>query len=278
MFKAGDAKKNMYFKTDAEIELIRVSCLVVCKVLEEVGKMLRPGITGRQLDTMAEALIRDHGGIPAFKGYRDFPDTLCISVNEQVVHGIPSNTEFKDGDVVSVDCGVILNGFVGDAAYTFAIGGVPPRVIDLLRATNTSLYKGIEQAVHGKRIGDIGWAIQNYCEKVHPYGVVRDLVGHGVGKDLHEDPEVPNHGKRGNGVVLRDGLVIAIEPMVNMGTKDVRQAADNWTIVTRDGKPSAHYEHTIAIRKGRADILSDHTKIVEAVKNNSELVEISIKK
>jgi methionyl aminopeptidase len=277
MFKAGDAKKNMYFKTDAEIELLRQSCLLVCKVLAQVGSTLKPGMTGRQLDAAAETLIRDHGAVPAFKGYRDFPDTLCISINEQVVHGIPSDYEFRDGDVVSVDCGTILNGFVGDAAYTFAIGNVKPATMELLHVTNTSLYKGIEQAVHGKRIGDIGWAIQTYCEKVHPYGVVRDLVGHGVGKDLHEDPEVPNHGRRGTGVFLRDGLVIAIEPMVNMGTKDVRQAADNWTIVTRDGKPSAHYEHSIAIRKGKADILSDHKMIEAAIKNNSELMQISIK-
>ncbi len=277
MFQSSE-KREIYYKTDSEIELIRESCLLVSKTLAYVATLIQPGVTSKFIDSKAEEFIRDNGAVPAFKGYRDFPATLCISLNEAVVHGIPSNYEIKENDVISVDCGTFMNGYFGDAAYTFALSGVTPSVLDLLNVTNTSLYKGIEQATVGKRIGDIGFAIFEYCEKKNKYGVVRDLTGHGIGKSLHEDPDVPNHGKRGNGIVLRDGLVIAIEPMINLGTKEVMGIGDGWTIITSDKKPSAHFEHTIAIRKGKkADILSDHSFIEEAVKKNANLLEISIK-
>ncbi len=268
-------KRVIIYKTQDEIECIRESCLMVCKTLAEVAKILRPGITGLELDKVAETFINDNNALPSFKGYGGFPASLCISINEQVVHGIPSNYEFKDGDVVSVDCGVYLNNFHGDAAYTFAIGNVDPMTMHLLQVTKASLYKGIEQVVEGKRVGDISHAIQDYTERKHGYGVVRELVGHGVGRDLHEAPEVPNFGKRGQGPTLRSGLVIAIEPMINLGRKDVQTLSDNWTIVTRDRKPSAHFEHTVAVRKNSPDILSDHSFIELAIKNNTELVAVS---
>jgi methionyl aminopeptidase len=269
--------RQVIYKTDEEIELIRESCLLVCKTLTHVATRLRAGITGLEIDKEAEELIRDHNAVPSFKGYGGFPAALCVSINDQVVHGIPTIREFKDGDIVSVDCGVYLNGFHGDAAYTFAIGNVKPDTLDLLRATKTSLYKAIEQVAEGKRLGDIGFAIQEYLERKHRYGVVRDLVGHGIGRDLHEAPEVPHHGKRGQGPVLKSGLVIAIEPMVNLGKKEVKVLGDQWTVVSVDRKPSAHYEHTVAVRKKGADILSNHSFIEEAIKNNSELLEILIK-
>jgi methionyl aminopeptidase len=259
----------IFYKTDEEIELIRQSCLVVSKVLTLVGEMIRPGITGDVIDKAAEALIRDHGGIPSFKGYNGFPATLCVSVNECVVHGIPTKEqEFKDGDVVSVDCGVFLNDFHGDAAYTFALGEVDAEVMKLLKVTRESLYKGIDQAVAGKRLGDISFAIQHYAEREYRYGVVRELVGHGVGHNLHEAPEVANYGKRGSGPILKEGLVIAIEPMINLGKKEVKTARDGWTVLTKDKKPSAHYEHTVAIRKDKADVLSNHTGIEAAILKN----------
>ncbi|MBI5915332.1 MAG: type I methionyl aminopeptidase [Bacteroidetes bacterium] len=273
----------IFYKTDEEIELIREACLLVCKVLAHVGANIRPGMRGEQLDREAEQIIRDHRATPAFKGYiaagstEEFPSTLCISINEVVVHGIPSNEEFKDGDIVSVDCGVLLDGYHGDAAYTFALGDVDEKTMELLRVTKTSLYKGIEQAVHGKRIGDIGFAIQSYTERGFGYSVVRELVGHGVGKSLHEDPEVANYGKRGNGTLMREGLVIAIEPMINLGRKDIKQGKDGWTIFAADRKPSAHYEHTVAVQKTHADILSDHGPIEEAVTRNSELKTVEAK-
>ncbi|MCB0642018.1 MAG: type I methionyl aminopeptidase [Phaeodactylibacter sp.] len=261
----------MYFKTSEEIELIRESCLLVCKALSHVGSILKPGVTGEQIDREAEALIRDHGAVPAFKGYRGFPATLCVSPNEQVVHGIPSNKEFQDGDVVSVDCGVLLNGYYGDSAYTFAIGDVDQTVMDLLSVTNTSLYKAIEVAVAGKRVGDIGYAVQEYVERKHRYGIVRELVGHGIGKNLHEEPEVPNYGKRGRGPKLQEGLVIAIEPMVNLGRKEVLHLQDGWTVISKDRQPSAHFEHSIAVGQNQADILSDHSLIEAAIEKNPEL-------
>ena len=267
----------IYYKTDEEIELIRESCLLVSKTLAHVASMIKPGLTGEQIDKEAETFIRDHKAKPGFKGYQDFPATLCISVNEGVVHGIPTQDAFKDGDVVSVDCGSYLNGFYGDSAFTFALGNVPDETMELLCVTNESLYRGIEKAVSGMRIGDIGFAIQQYAEKEHKYGVVRELVGHGIGRNLHEAPEVPNFGKRGRGTKLEEGLVIAIEPMVNLGRKEVRKSNDGWTIITIDNKPSAHYEHTIAVRKNKADILSNHTFIHEAIKNNEEVKEISRK-
>ena len=267
----------VFYKTDEEVELIRESCLLVCKTLALVGSMIRPGINGKIIDQRAEEFIRDHQAEPGFKGYQDFPSTLCISVNEAVVHGIPSNKEFQDGDIVSVDCGTYMNGYFGDAAYTFALGDVPEEVMELLRVTKTSLHKGIAHAVVGKRLGDIGFAIQEYCEREHPYGVVRELVGHGIGKDLHESPEVPNYGRRGKGAILKDGLVIAIEPMINLGRKEVSQSNDGWTVCTKDKTPSAHYEHTVVVRKKKADILSNHIIIEKAIKDNNEIREVSLK-
>ncbi len=271
-------KKSIFLKTDEEVELIRQNCLLVSRTLELVAKLLKPGVTGSHIDSKAEEFIRTNNAIPGFKGYGGFPSTLCISVNDSVVHGIPSDIEFRDGDIVSVDCGVINHGFYGDAAYTFAIGEISENIMQLLVATRQSLYKGIESAIIGNRIGDIGYAVQKHTEKLYGYGVVRELVGHGLGRELHEAPEVPNYGRRGKGVLLKDGLVIAIEPMVNLGKKEVKQSKDGWTILTKDGTPSAHYEHTVVVRKEKADILSDHSFLEEAIKNNPELVEISLKK
>jgi methionyl aminopeptidase len=269
--------KRIFYKTDAEVELMRQSNLLVSRTLAYVGTLLKPGITGAEIDKAAETFIRDHKGRPAFKGYHGFPATLCVSFNEIVVHGIPNKRAFKETDVVSVDCGVELEGFYGDAAFTFAFTEVTEPVMELLRVTYASLYKGIEQAVAGNRIGDISFAIQDYCERQHKYGVVRDLVGHGVGRSLHEDPEVPNFGKRGRGPVMRDGLTIAIEPMINLGVKEVFQDNDGWTIYTQDRKPSAHFEHSVVVRKNKADILSDHSFVLEAIKNNPALREVSPK-
>jgi len=279
LFGTGKEGKQVFYKTKDEIEMIRQSCLLVCKTLAHVGSILRPGITGKEIDDSAETFIRDHKARPAFKGYGRnpenlFPSSLCVSYNDIVVHGIPANREFKEGDIVSVDCGVEMEGFYGDAAFTFALNGVEDEVMELLRTTYASLYIGIEQAVHGKRVQDISSAVQEYCERKHRYSIVRELVGHGLGRSLHEDPEVPNYGKRGKGMVLREGLVIAIEPMVNLGHKEVVQMNDGWTIHTRDRKPSAHFEHSVAIQKNKADILSDHSYILNEIKNNSELMEV----
>lgn len=271
---AVEKKKDVIYKTDAEIELIRTNCLLVSKALTLVAELIGPGVSGRMIDEQAEQLIRDHGGLPGFKGLYDFPATLCVSSNEQVVHGIPYDKEFKDGDIVSVDCGVYMNDYYGDAAYTFCIGDVDERVMELCRITKASLYRGIEQAIVGKRIGDIGFAIQNYTEKQHGYGVVRDLVGHGVGRVLHEAPQVPNYGRRGKGMIMKEGLVIAIEPMINLGRKEVKSFEDG-TVITKDKKPSAHYEHTIAVRKGKADILSNHAPIEAAILKNPNLKEVA---
>lgn len=264
------------YKTEEEIELIRASCLLVCKALTHVASILKPGVTGKKLDAEAEELIRDHGAEPGFKGYRDFPATLCISKNEEVVHGIPDNYEFKEGDIASIDCGVYMEGYYGDAAYTFAFNDLDPETLKLLQVTKESLYRGIENAVAGRRMGDISNAIQEHTEKRYGYGVVRELVGHGVGQNLHESPEVPNFGKKGKGIKLQEGLVIAIEPMINLGTRKVRQSKDGWTVYTKDKKPSAHYEHTVAVRKERADILSDHQSLEAEVDKNEYLQEILI--
>ncbi len=263
----------IYYKTDEEIELIRKSCLLVCDALTRVAELLRPGISGAEIDRAAEEVIRDHGAEPAFKGYRGFPATLCVSVNEQVVHGIPTEKQvFEDGDLVSVDSGVFLNGYHGDSAYTFPVGEVSDELMALCRATHTSLYKGLEQAKAGNRLGDISHAIQHYIEKEHGYSIVRELVGHGIGKELHEAPEVPNYGKRGRGPKLQNGLVIAVEPMVNFGRKEVRTARDGWTVFSKDRKPSAHYEHTLAVRETDGpDILSDHRPIEAAIQKNTNL-------
>lgn len=266
---------GIFYKTDEEVELIRTNCLMVSKTLALVGELIRPGVNGLDIDAQAEQLIRDNGGVPGFKGYRGFPSTLCISVNEQVVHGIPSNIEFKDGDIVSVDCGVLMNGYYGDAAYTFALGDVKEEVMQLLRVTKASLYKGIQQAIVGKRVGDISSAVQHFTERTHRYGVVRELVGHGLGRNLHEAPEVPNFGRRGQGPKMLDGLVIAIEPMVNLGVKEVETLDDDWTVVSKDRLPSAHYEHSVVVRKGQADILSTHKYVEEAIRKNANLKEVS---
>jgi len=265
---------GIYYKTDDEVELIRQNCLLVCKTLALVGEMMQPGASGTKIDQQAEQLIRDHGAVPGFKGYRGFPATLCVSVNEQVVHGIPSQQEFRDGDIVSVDCGVYMNGYYGDAAYTFAIGDVKEEVMQLLRVTKASLYKGIQQATVGKKIGDISSAVQHFTERVHGYSAVRELVGHGLGRNLHEAPEVPNFGKRGQGPRMKDGLVIAIEPMINLGKKEVITHEDKWTVFAKDRLPSAHFEHTVVVRRQKADILSDHTGIEEVIKKNPNLREV----
>ena len=253
------------YKSAEEIELIRESSFLVGKALAEVAKIIRPGITPLELDRRAEEFIRDSNAIPAFKGYGDFPNTLCISLNDVVVHGIPSSKALIDGDIVSVDCGVLKNGYYGDSAYTFEIGEVPAAIKQLLMVTKESLYKGIEKAIEGMRIGDVGFAVQEHAEKFG-YGVVREMVGHGIGKNLHEKPEVPNYGKRGAGIKLMEGLVIAIEPMINLGKAPIFQDNDGWTIRTKDGKVSAHFEHTIAVKKGKADILSSF-EFVEEVLN-----------
>lgn len=254
----------IHYKSDEEIELIKESSLLVGKTLAEVAKHIEPGIQTIKLDKIAEEFIRDHGALPGFKGYGGFPNTLCISINEQVVHGIPGKRKLMDGDIVSIDCGTILNGFYGDSAYTFEVGEVREEIRLLLKRTKESLNKGIENAVAGKRIGDIGYAIQNYVEPFG-YSVVRDLVGHGLGRNLHEKPEVPNYGQRGVGTKLKEGMVLAIEPMINLGVKDVVQEKDGWTIRTSDRMPSAHFEHDVAIRKGRAEILSTFEYIEEVI-------------
>lgn len=254
----------IYLKTDEEIELLRESNLLVGKTLGEVAKWIEPGITTLKLDTIAEEFIRDHGAVPGFKGYGGFPNTICASVNDRVVHGIPSDYELREGDIISVDCGVVKNGFNGDSTYTFCVGDVAPEILALLKATKESLYVGIEHAVAGKRLGDISESIQNYCE-ARGYSVVRELCGHGVGKHLHEDPEVPNYGRKGTGPLLKNGMVIAIEPMINLGKRNIIIERDGWTTRTRDGKPSAHFEHTIAIRPGKADILSSFVYVEEVL-------------
>lgn len=246
----------IFVKTGEEIELLRESNLLVGMTLGEMAKHIRPGISTLELDRIAEEFIRSHGAEPGFLGYEGFPNTLCVSVNDAVVHGIPSaNCILQEGDVVSIDCGTFKNGFYGDSAYTFEVGEVKEEVRRLLRTTKESLYKGIEKAVAGLRIGDIGYAVQSHCEAAG-YSVVRELVGHGVGRDMHEEPQVPNFGRRGQGVKLMEGMVIAIEPMINLGKRHVFQESDGWTIRTRDKKPSAHFEHTVAIGKHGADILS----------------------
>lgn len=261
----------IHYKSKAEIELMRESCLLVCETLAVVAAKIKPGITTMQLDKIAAEFINDNKATASFKGYQGFPFTCCISVNDAVVHGFPTNEELKSGDVVSVDVGVFKNGFHGDSAYTFGVGEITDTVKQLMQVTKESLYKGIEKAIIGNRVGDIAFAIQDYTEKQHGYGVVRDLVGHGLGRSLHEEPQVPNFGKRGTGAKLREGLVIAIEPMINLGTKDVFHDKDGWTIRTADGKPAAHYEHDICIQKGKADILSSFTPIEAAEKANAEL-------
>ena len=251
---------TIYYKTESDIEKIRESSLIVSKTLAEVGKAIKPGVTTSDLDKIAESYILSQGAIPAFKGYKGFPATLCVSVNAQVVHGIPGNYALKEGDIVSVDCGVVKNNYYGDSAYTFRVGKISEEVAKLLRVTKESLYKGIEAAVEGNRMGDLSSAIEEHA-KENNYGVVRELVGHGIGRNLHEAPDVPNYGRKGNGITLQRGLVIAIEPMINMGKKEVKQENDGWTITAKDGKPSAHFEHTVAIGNGKAQILTSFDEI-----------------
>lgn len=258
----------IHLKASNEIELMRESALLVSKTLAVIASIIGPGVTTAELDKIAEEFIRDNGGIPSFKGYYGFPATLCTSTNEEVVHGIPGKYVLTEGDVISIDCGVIKNGFHGDHAYSFQIGEVKPEVKQLLKVTKESLYLGIEQMRPGNRIGDIGFAIQNHVQK-YGYGVVRELTGHGLGKSLHEDPSVPNYGKKGRGAKMQNGLVLAIEPMINLGVKDVRQLNDGWTIVTSDNKPSAHFEHDVAIINNEPVILSTFDYLEEELKKRS---------
>lgn len=256
----------IFLKTNEEIELLKESTLLVCKTLAELAKVIKPGITTADLDKLAEEFIRDNGATPTFKGYNGFPASLCTSVNDQVVHGIPSDkVVLKDGDIVSVDCGTFKNGFVGDNAYTFAVGEISDEVKKLLDTTKESLFKGLEKAIEGNRIGDIGYAVQSYCEE-RGYSVVREMVGHGVGRKMHEAPEVPNYGRRGTGIMLKSGMTLCVEPMINLGKKELVFERDGWTTRTRDGKPSAHFENTVAIQKGKPYILSDFS-IIESVLN-----------
>jgi len=256
---------KIHYKNLEEIEKIRESDLLVSKTLAEVAKIIGEGVKTIQLNKLAEEFIRDHGGIPAFLNYNGFPYSLCISLNDQVVHGFPGEYVIKDGDIVSVDCGVILNNFVGDSAYTFPIGNVDPETLRLLKVTKECLYLAIDKAVVGMRIGDIGYAVQEHAEK-NGFGVVKELVGHGVGFKLHEKPEVPNYGRRGSGIKLEEGMVIAIEPMINGGKAGVKFWDDGWTVSTIDKKPSAHYEHSVAVKKGKADVLSTFQYIEEVLK------------
>ena len=267
----------IHVRSKEEIDIIRENAMMVTATLTEVAKLLRPGITTKSIDKMAHEFILDHGGTPSFLGYGGFPASLCISLNEVVVHGIPSDYELKDGDIISVDCGFNRNGYHGDHAYTFGIGNVAPEILELMRVTKESLALGIAQAKTHNRVGDVAHAIEHFTSKVHPYGVVRELVGHGVGKKLHEDPQVPNFGKRGDGKKLKEHCVIAIEPMINLGTREVYTLDDGWTVVTGDGKPSAHYEHTTLVSKGGGIALSSFGPIEAAERANPELTKGHLK-
>jgi methionyl aminopeptidase len=255
----------LYLKTNEEVELLRKSNMLVSRTLAEIASLIRPGITTLDLDKAAETFILDNGGKPAFKGYNGFPKTLCTSVNDEVVHGIPSGYILKEGDIISVDCGVLMNGYYGDSAYTFAVGEIDEEVRRLLEVTKASLEEGVKEAIAGNRVGDISFAVQTMAENAG-YSVVRELVGHGLGTKLHEAPEVPNYGKRGSGAKMAKGLVICIEPMINMGLQETIQMRDGWTIKTADGKPSAHFEYAVAIDKEKADVLTTF-KYIEEVLN-----------
>jgi len=261
-------------KTDEEVELIRQSSLLVSKTLAEVAKNLILGTNGLKLDRIAEEFIRDNGGVPAFKGYKGFPNTLCISKNDAVVHGIPDAKDYISGDIVSVDTGVLLNGYYGDSAYTFCLGEVNDNIKKLVSVTKKSLMLGLSKAIVGNRVGDIGHAIQHFCEKENPYSCVRELVGHGIGKNLHEAPEVPNYGNKGTGPKLQKNMVIAIEPMINFGKRAVYTASDNWTILTKDRTPSVHFEHTVSVNENNPIILTSFEGIEEEIKTNKDVVYI----
>ena len=251
-------------KTSEEIELMREAALVVSKTLGILAKEVKPGVTTLYLDKLAEEFIRDHGAVPGFLGLYDFPNTLCMSPNAQVVHGIPNNDPLQEGDIISIDCGAVKNGFYGDHAYTFAVGEIAPEVAKLLQVTKESLYVGIRELTVGKRTGDVGYAIQKYCEE-NGYGVVRELVGHGIGRTMHEDPEMPNYGRRGKGKKIVEGMTVAIEPMINLGTRRIEQLQDGWTILTADRKASAHFEHDVAVVNGKPELLSTFAYIYEAL-------------
>ena len=251
-------------KTREEIEIMRESALIVSKTLGMLAKEVKPGVTTLYLDKLAEEFIHDEGAVPGFLGLYGFPNSLCMSPNSQVVHGIPNSTPLKEGDIISIDCGVLKNNFYGDHAYTFAVGEIAPETQKLLEVTKESLYIGIREFKIGNRVGDVGYAIQNFTEK-HGYGVVRELVGHGLGKKMHEDPEMPNYGKRGRGKKFIEGMVVAIEPMTNMGTQKIKQHNDGWTITTLDNKPSAHFEHNVAVIDGKPELLSTFKYIYEAL-------------
>jgi methionyl aminopeptidase len=254
----------LYTRTNEEVELLRKSNQLVSRTLAEMASLIQPGITTLSLDRIAETFIRDNGAIPAFKGYNGFPNTLCTSVNDEVVHGIPSGYILKEGDIISIDCGVVMSGYYGDSAYTFAVGNISEEVRKLLDFTKESLEEGVKEAIAGNRIGDISFAVQSKAES-GGYSVVRELVGHGLGTKLHEAPEVPNYGKRGTGPKMMKGLVICIEPMINLGTKETLQMRDGWTIKTADGKPSAHFEYAVAVDKGKADVLTTFKHIEEVL-------------
>ncbi len=261
----------MIQKTEDQIALMKQSAVLVSQTLTEVAKMLKPGVTTMQIDKLCGEFVRDHKAIPSFLNYNGYPYNVCASINDVVVHGFPNNIALKDGDVVSIDMGVILNGWHGDHAYTFILGEASEEAKQIVNITKESLYKGIEQAVAGNRVGDIGFAIQKFTEKEHGYGVVRELVGHGLGRSMHEDPQVPNYGKKGNGTKLKENIVLAIEPMINLGTKDVYTEDDGWTVRTRDGKVSVHFEHDVCVKKNKAMILSDYSIIEAAEAANSNL-------
>ena len=263
----------IYLKTEDEINLLRNANQLVGQTLAEVAKIVKPGVTTRELDTLAEQFIRDHGAVPTFKGFPNpygspFPASLCTSVNGVVVHGIPNDEPLKEGDIVSVDCGALLEGFNGDSCYTFCVGEVSEEIKHLLRVTKESLYKAIDQAIVGRRIGDISYAVQSHCEQ-YGYGVVKEFVGHGIGREMHEDPQVPNYGRQGTGKQLKNGLCIAIEPMITLGSPEIQLMEDRWSVITRDGKPAAHFEHTIAIHRGKAELLSSFEGIEEVERQNN---------
>jgi methionyl aminopeptidase len=265
--------KIVFLKTESQIDLIKESADILGRAHAEVAKCMKVGVTTDYLNKIADEFINDYDGYPSFKGYNNFPAALCISLNDTVVHGIPSNYQLKDGDIVSIDCGVKFKGFHSDSAYTYPIGEVSPEILMLLKRTKQSLFLGIDQAIEGRRTGDIGHAVQSFVERFG-YGVVRELVGHGVGKNLHESPEVPNYGKRGQGQSLKSGTVIAIEPMITLGKKDIVQEKDGWTIRTTDRKPAAHFEHTVVVRKGKPEILTTFKYIEEVIKNTSLMVAV----
>ena len=260
----------MIYKTEAEVALMKEAALLVSKALAEVAGFIKQGVTTLQIDKLCETVVKDHGAVPSFFNYRGYPFNICASVNDVVVHGFPNETPIKNGDIVSIDLGVILNGWHGDHAYSFIVGEVAPEVLNLVKVTKESLYKGIEKAIVNNRVGDIGFAVQSHCEG-HGYSVVTELVGHGVGRELHEDPQIPNYGRRGAGKKLQEGLVIAIEPMINLGKKELGVAEDGWTYITKDGKASAHYEHTIALTKSGPLILSDFSIVEQAELSNKNL-------